>query len=162
MDLPNAKLFLAGSIKKEEFGDKLLERYSGAYHYLGFVDAQLPKVYQDSDIFILPSLAEGAALVLHEAMATGLPCIVSTNVGCTLRDGVEGFVIPVGDVEALKKRIVKLYSAPELRKTMGVAARVRTENLTWEKYGYRLALMYQKILNDEPKSASEILDMIEL
>lgn len=162
LDLPNAELLLAGSIDKHQFGDKVLEKYQGAYRWLGFVDEQLPKVYQNSDIFILPSLAEGAALVMHEALASGLPCIVSANVGCTLRDGIEGFVISVGDVEALKDRIRRLYLNPELRRAMGVAARVQAERFTWQEYSRRLILMYQTILSGERESASGILDMREL
>jgi len=161
LDLPNAELLLAGSVDKHQFGDKVLGKYRGAYRWLGFVEAQLPKVYQDSAIFILPSLAEGAALVMHEAMASGLPCIVSTNVGCTLRDGVEGFVIPIGDVKALEDRILRLYAEPKLRQTMGMAARARAEQLTWQEYGRRLALMYQMILSDERRSAADILDMTD-
>jgi glycosyltransferase involved in cell wall biosynthesis len=163
LDLGNAELILAGTVNKREFGVEVLERYRGATcRRLGFVDEELPKVYQSSDIFILPSLAEGASLVMHEAMASGLPCIVSTNVGCTLRNGVEGFVISVGDVKALKDRILRLYSTPRLRQAMGMAARARAEKLTWQEYGRRLALMYQIILSNERKSATDILDMTEL
>jgi glycosyltransferase involved in cell wall biosynthesis len=99
---------------------------------------------------------------MHEAMASGLPCIVSTNVGCTLRDGVEGFVIPVGDVEALKDRILRLYSDPKLCQTMGMVSRARAEHLTWQEYGRRLALMYRIIASGEQRSATGILNMTEL
>jgi len=164
LDLDNAELILAGTVNEHEFGMEILERYKGAaYSRLGFVvDEQLPQVYQNSDIFILPSLAEGASLVMQEAMASGLPCIVSANVGCTLKNGLEGFVIPVGDVEALKDRILRLYSNPKLRQIMGIAARARAEKLTWLEYSRRLALMYQIILSNERKSGSDILDMTEL
>lgn len=138
------------------------EKYRGAYNWLGFVDAELPKVYRESDIFILPAIAEGAALVVHEAMASGLPCILSTNVGCAVRDGVEGFVIPVGDTEALKDRIERLYHDKQLRARMGKAARKRAEELTWEEYGRRLVLIYRMILGGNQALMSDIMDMTEL
>ncbi len=159
--LPNAELILAGGVGRE-FGAQLLEKYRGAYNWLGFVDAELPKVYRESDIFILPAIAEGAALVVHEAMASGLPCILSTNVGCAVRDGVEGFVIPVGDTEALKDRIERLYHDKQLRARMGKAARKRAEELTWEEYGRRLVLIYRMILGGNQALMSDIMDMTEL
>jgi glycosyltransferase involved in cell wall biosynthesis len=101
-------------------------------------------------------------MVMQEAMASGLPCIISTNVGCILRDGVEGYVIPVGDVESLKDRIRRLYFDWELRRTMGVAARTRAEQFTWQEYGRRLCLMYRNVLFGERELARNILDMVEL
>jgi glycosyltransferase involved in cell wall biosynthesis len=161
LDLPNAELVLAGSVARNQLGFELLERFKGNYRWLGFLDVQLPKVYQDCDVFVLPSLAEGAALVMHEAMASGLPCVVTANVGCILRDGVEGFVIPVGDIEMLKDRIRRLYLDIELRQRMGVAARARAEQFSWQEYGRRLALMYRLIVSGERESTSTILDMTQ-
>jgi glycosyltransferase involved in cell wall biosynthesis len=160
LHLPNAELVLAGDVGRE-FGTELLAKYRGAYNWLGFVDADLPKVYRESDVFILPSLAEGAANVMYEAMASGLPCIVSNNVGCALRDGVEGFVIPVGDTEALKDRIERLYRDEQLRAKMGKAARRRAEDLTWEEYGRRLVLVYRKMLGGNQAALPDIMDMTE-
>lgn len=163
LDLSGAELVLVGSMADRKVISGILERYSGYYRWLGFVDdTQLPGIYQSSDIFILPSFAEGSSNVLHEAMASGLPCIVTTNVGCTLRDGVDGFVIPVGDIDALKDRILQLYHSPELCRTMGAAARARAEQFTWQEYGRRLALAYQFILSGTQESVSKILDMTEL
>lgn len=162
LNLPNAELVLAGAIVRGELGDEILEKYRGTYCRLGFVEGGLRHVYQDSDIFVLPSLSEGASMAMMEAMASGLPCIVSSNVGCILRDGVEGYVVPVGDVESLKDRIRRLYLNAELRRTMGTAARLRAEQFTWQEYGRRLVHMYRKIVGGERESATDILDMTEL
>ena len=101
-------------------------------------------------------------MVTHEAMASVLPCVITTNVGCTLRDGIEGFSVPVGDVEALKDRILRLYLDIGLRRSMGDAARARAEQFNWQEYGRRLALMYRIIVGGRRESASDILDMTEL
>ncbi len=161
LDLPNAELVLAGTVDKRQLGVELLEKYRGVYRWLGFVDAQLPSVYQDSDIVILPSLAEGTAMVMHEALASGLPCVISANVGCVVRDGIEGFIVPVGDVEMLKEQIARLYLNSELRRAVGAAARARAEQFSWQGYSRRLALMYRTILSGERESALDILDMRE-
>jgi starch synthase len=99
---------------------------------------------------------------MHEAMASGLPCIVSENVGCTLRDGVEGFVIPVGDVAALKDRISRLYRDLSVRRGMGLAARARIEQFTWAQYGRRLGMVYRSVASGERRAAAQILDMLEV
>lgn len=88
-------------------------------HFLGTIswgDA-LFKVMQDSDILILPSLTEGLALVLLEAMSQGLP-VVASNVGGTpevVCDEVTGLLFPVGDAGALADAISRLVSDDPLR-----------------------------------------------
>lgn len=126
--------------------------------------SQIPDHIQLMNVLVLPSTKaqwEQFGRVLVEAMASGLPCIVSTNVGCTLRDGVDGFMIPIRDLEALKDRIRRLYFDPGLRKSMGAAARARAERFSWQEYSRRLALMYRIIHSGERKSAVDVLDMTE-
>ena len=64
----------------------------------------VPKVYQDSEFSVLPSLSEGGSNVIHEALACGLPSIVTTNAGSVVRDGVDGYVIKLGMLKPLKKK----------------------------------------------------------
>ncbi len=54
-----------------------------------------------ADVFVFPSLFEGSAVVTYEALACGLPCIVTPRPGSVVRDGVEGLIVPARDVEAL-------------------------------------------------------------
>lgn len=82
---------------------------------------------QEADAFVLASHQEGISNAALEAMAAGLP-IVTTNAGGmaeAVRDGIEGFVVPVRDVAALADRLERLVGAPALRTTMGAAARAR-------------------------------------
>ena len=53
-----------------------------------------------ADVFVFPSLFEGSAVVTYEALACGLPCVVTPEAGSVVRDGVEGLVVPSADVEA--------------------------------------------------------------
>jgi glycosyltransferase involved in cell wall biosynthesis len=71
-----------------------------------------------ADIFVLPSVHEGFGLVFLEAMHCGLPVIASTSGGQTdfLQDGETGFLVPVGAVEALADRILRLANDGRLRK----------------------------------------------
>ena len=66
--------------------------------------SEMPRLFNLSTVFVLPSRHEAWGLITNEAMAAGLPVIVSDDVGCAVdlvRDGENGFVYPVGDVTAL-------------------------------------------------------------
>jgi glycosyltransferase involved in cell wall biosynthesis len=82
---------------------------------------QIAKYYQASDLYVHTSKADNFPLVILEAMACG-KAVVSTDAGGIpeqIRDGISGYVVPVGDDEAMALRIVKLMNSPELLKSMG-------------------------------------------
>lgn len=89
----------------------------------------IASAHRQSGFLVLPSRKEGLSNALLEAMASGLPSVVSDIPGnvAVVRDGVEGLVVPVGDVAALAEAMVKLYRSPELRTRMGSAARKTIE-----------------------------------
>lgn len=97
------------------------------------------------DIFLLTSFSEGTAVTLLEAMASGLPCIV-TNVGGNpeiVQDGETGFVIPSDDEKALSEKICILFSNIDLMKRMGKAGRKRFEdNFTVDRMVSAYEAMY--------------------
>lgn len=95
--------------------------------------------YRQASVFVLPSLEEGSALVTYEAMASGLPCIVTPESGSVVRDGLEGIMVPAGDPAALGQAIGALQADPALRATMGRSARERAMGYTWERYQEGLA-----------------------
>ena len=74
--------------------------------------------------------------------------ITTENAGSVVRDGVEGFIIPIRDVAALKEKILTLYENPELCREMGVRARERAEQFTWEAYRARLGELVARILGN--------------
>lgn len=82
-----------------------------------------------ADLFILSSHEEGISNAALEAMACGLP-VVTTNAGGmaeAVRDGIDGFVVPVRDIAAMADRIARLLADPALREQMGRSARARVE-----------------------------------
>ncbi|AUX39392.1 glycosyltransferase [Sorangium cellulosum] len=106
-----------------------LER-QGRLELLGDVPAAaMPATYRDVDVFCLPSHAEGLPNALLEAMACGLPCVI-TPVGGMLgvvegESGPAALVVPVGDETALAGALRSLRDAPPLRARLGAAARQR-------------------------------------
>lgn len=83
----------------------------------------------DADIFVLPSYAEGLPVSLLEAMAYGLPVIVSTvgGIPAVVTDEKEGFLISAGDQQQLRLSLNRLINDPALRDSMGQAARARCQ-----------------------------------
>jgi glycosyltransferase involved in cell wall biosynthesis len=105
-------------------------------HFAGFKNqSELPACYSAADALVLPSDGgETWGLVVNEALACGVPAIVSDQVGCAddlIRTGETGFVFPCGDVAQLSDRmsaIVDLLGADESR--LRNAARVRVQAYT--------------------------------
>ena len=86
------------------------------------------EVWRHADIFVLPARSrEGMPRALLEAAACARPLVVTDVPGCRhfVRDGVEGFIVPPEDAEALANALERLARDPELRLRMGEAARLR-------------------------------------
>lgn len=99
----------------------------------------LPGVYRWADILVLPSLYEGSALVTYEALASGLPVITTPNAGSVVQDGVNGFIVPIRDSNAIVERVQFLMDCPEKLVQLSKQARQTAENrLSWDAYSYRL------------------------
>jgi glycosyltransferase involved in cell wall biosynthesis len=111
--------------------------------------AELHDYYGRCSVFCLASIEEGFAMVIPQAMACGLPVIITENTGGgdVVREGVEGHLVPIRDVEALKRRILELYEDRERCATMGTAARERvSRGLSWDDYGKGIVEAYRGAL----------------
>jgi glycosyltransferase involved in cell wall biosynthesis len=112
-----------------------LVNYLGEVEHLGRVaHAEMPSRMATADVFVFPSLFEGSAVVTYEALACGLPSIVTPAAGSVVNDGIEGFVVPAGDVDRLAEVMSRLGEDPGLRGRMAVAARARAEAFDWPRY----------------------------
>lgn len=126
--VPDARLVLVGTGPEESRIRRLAHELGldGAVHFTG-TRADVPRVARAFDIFALSSIQEGLAIAVLEAMALGIPCVV-TDVGGlpeVVVDGEEGFIVPAQDPSALAGSMVSLLRDPELRRRMGSAARSR-------------------------------------
>jgi len=138
LKFPDAELMMVGV---NEFPPAWFSHYADQVRYLpSLPHASLNQHYSRGSVLVLPSLVEGMPLVLLEAMACGIPLITTPNAAGLdlITDGVEGFIIPIRDVDALKTRLEWCYHHPDQLADMGQAARRKAEVLTWALYRDRL------------------------
>ncbi len=144
--LPEAELVLVGP-PGQGASELLRELPSGARWQGGVPHREMLDWYRECDVFAFPSRAEGSARVTYEAMAAGLPSVVSVEAGSVVRDGRDGFVVPAGDPASLAGRLRELHDRPRLREAMGSSARLAIEErFTWGHYRQRLTAVWDDLL----------------
>ena len=117
-----------------------------AVRFLGFRNqTELPQFYALCDVFVLPSMIEPWGLAVNEVMATGKPVIVSDRVGCAqdlVRDGVNGYVFPAGNIDALAGALMRVIKDRDQAARMGIASREIIARWSFREdiEGLRLAL----------------------
>lgn len=121
------KLTLVGS-GPDEAALKALVDSCGLGQQVSFTGAlnrgQVAALYRTTDLFVLPSFAEGIPVVLMEAMAHGLPCVSTriTGIPELIQRDAEGLLVPPADEEALGHAMARLMASPRLRHAIGRAA----------------------------------------
>jgi len=99
--------------------------------FLGGVNPEAVRdLYEEADLFVLPSFAEGVPVVLMEAMSMEVACITTriTGIPELVESGAQGLLVAPSDVEGLASAIHTLWEGPELRKKLAVAGRRKVEN----------------------------------
>jgi len=124
-------------------------------HFQGYVPREnLPEHYSSADVFVLPSYNEGMSLAALEAMAAGLP-VVLTRTGGTdslVEQGINGFTFDWADVDELVKSLRCLAQDRELVRRMGKASRERAEMFSWPK----ITDYYLNLFASDYSSASKL------
>jgi len=102
---------------------------------------QILEQMRQHDVLLLPSLFEGYALVISEALSQGLPVLTTPNSGAalTIRDGVEGFIVPIRDGQAIAERLQQFADNREQLAAMRQACLSRAAELSW--FGYEQVLV---------------------
>ena len=141
--LPRAELVLLGP--PGPGARELLREAPGSVRWVpGVPRLQTPDFYKQADVFAFPSLAEGSALVTYEAMAAGLPSVVTLESGSVVRDGRDGFIVPARAPAALAERIRALHADPAQRRELGRSARAQiVRRWTWRHYAERLVAVWR-------------------
>lgn len=103
------------------------------------------------DIFALTSTTEGFPYVLLEAQVNSLPIVSTMATGCDeiVTDGSDGFLVPVGSTDRIAARLSELIQDPELRKSMGVAAKASASRFTIPEMADRTIAVYESASSAE-------------
>lgn len=110
---------------------------------------ELKHLMSKSHVMVLPSLEEGLAMVMAQAMACGCPVLASEHTGARdlFTDGEEGFIVPVRDVDALAQRLQQLADDAPLRERFSKHALARVKSLGgWSDYGQRALQTYRELV----------------
>ena len=109
----------------------------------------IPEILAASDVFVLPSRWEGLPLTVIEAMMAGLPVVASRVGGVPelVEEGVTGFLVPSGDLQALARALQRLVEDDELRRSMGEAGRRRAlERFTLARMLRETQAVYEEVV----------------
>lgn len=146
--LPNAELVCIGGIRpdfKIEF-----KKWQGSFeHHSAIPHTRLAEMLTECTAFVFPSLEEGFARVLSEAMAAGLPILASYESGATtvVRDGVNGIIIRPWDIDMMADAMIKIAQNQDMNIKLGQFAYESGAKFnTWSDYAARLYAQYTKFV----------------
>ena len=109
---------------------------------------QVPKYLALSDVLVLPSYSEPWGLVVNEAMACGLPVVVSDKCGCSVdlvKDGINGFLFSPNDVHQLKDILLKFMDNGVDSQQMGLISEQIIQEFSPEKVAFEMFTGFQKV-----------------
>jgi glycosyltransferase involved in cell wall biosynthesis len=116
---------------------ELLDKFCAENRWIeSLPHAQILEEMSRNDVLVFPSLFEGFGLVIGEALSRGLPVITTPHTGGPdlLRDGQDGFIVPIRDSEAIAARLVELHQDRGLLQAMSESARERAGQMSWQGY----------------------------
>lgn len=148
----NATLVLTGPMLSNvrTYFDSLSDEEKARIRPLGFVAKQTQAdVLAAADVLALPSRTDSFGIVFLDAWANGIP-VIGANAGGipgVISDGVDGLLVPFGDVVALTGALRRLLDDPALRRRMGEAGRAKVlAHYTWGTIVAAVATLYDELL----------------
>ncbi len=146
-DFPNEiDLCIIGAIA--DAGD-IFNQYKSRLQWYPYLEQQeMNKVFNESDVFVFPSYLDSWAMVVVEAMACGLPVLVSENTGA--KDVVLescGEILSVGNYHQLKEKIENIINDKQYIAQKGQASAMQAQQYTWQNYYLQIASFFEKLSN---------------
>ncbi|MDY3746326.1 MAG: glycosyltransferase family 4 protein [Lachnospiraceae bacterium] len=129
-------------------GEILLDKIkhvSNINYYGKIPHAEIHKFFNQSDVFVLPSLAEGSSLSVYEAIAAGMPCIVTENVGSVIEDKKDGLIIEAKSSKAIIDAILYFLDNPDEVERMSVNTQKTIKEFSWNEFEKKIGDFYRKI-----------------
>ena len=157
---PNKELWIVGP-KTHETGIENVTTPVGTT-FMGVLKGEdLARAYWEADVFVLPTVEEGLALVLGEALSHGLPVITTENSGGAdlFTDGKEGFLVPIRSPEAIAEKLELLAGDANRRQQMSAAALERARALDgWESTGQKLVATLRGLVRPTAQTPASFHD----
>lgn len=145
LDFQRARLVVCGTMGHE--ARELIRKYASKLRNVEFAGPvhNPAEYYQKSSVFVFPSVTEGFGKVVLEAMASGRPVIATPIPRPVIREGIDGFYVPLRDVERLKEKMVYFYQHPEEVTRMGTNAGEQARKFTWKRFSCQVADIVEEI-----------------
>jgi glycosyltransferase involved in cell wall biosynthesis len=143
------ELLIAGEGPEEEPLKQLCHklRVSSNVQFLGRVERDaMQKLLPQCDIFVLPSYAEGMSNAALEALACGLPLILTDTGGTSELINENGYIVPAGDDLILADKLMNLCEDSELRMQMGIESRKHAVSFSWQNIAKQYDELYREVL----------------
>lgn len=136
----NAETELREQVKEMKLEDRIT--------FTGFVtpNTDFIKYHHLSDVFVFPSLNEGMSNNMLEAMASGMPIIMTPTGGAEelIKEGKNGYIINFKDADDIAEKLEKLINNPDLAKKMGMESRKIAENMSWSNVAQQYFDLYRQ------------------
>lgn len=147
-DLPPWELAIAGNIEQEAGTRHHDFLRHPQVRYMGVVSREtLKEAFMNAHAFLFPTLAEGSAKVVFEAMSCGCPVITTANAGSVVEHDRTGVLVPAGDAQALRQAIVQAAADPEHLADLGAAGKALVNtHYRQDDFGKRMVDIYARIL----------------
>jgi glycosyltransferase involved in cell wall biosynthesis len=116
-------------------------------HIFGAIKGKnnIAEMYQDSEVYVMPSYREGLPLTLFEGMASGLPIVATpcNGIPYELEDGVNGYLVEYGNITKLKEKVLYLVDNASVRKKISETNVLKTKNYTWDQITQETLELYK-------------------
>ncbi|MBD2292500.1 glycosyltransferase family 4 protein [Anabaena sphaerica FACHB-251] len=147
-DIPNSELLIVGGASTRglrQFMTETLNKHTNIkQEFWNFSQDDPTEVFGKSSVLVLPSVEDGFGLVALEAMACGLPVIVTSNCGVAdvVNHGINGFIAPPRDVKTMANQLRFLAENESIRREMGKVARINSQQYNQALYQHRLRKIF--------------------
>jgi glycosyltransferase involved in cell wall biosynthesis len=115
--------------------DAILHRFASVADFRGRVPrAEMAQHFRWADVFALPSIVEGSATVVYEALSFGLPAVVTPNAGSVVEDGRDGQIIAAGSAEGIAQALTRYIEDPQFWALQANAAQNAGHKVSYDRY----------------------------
>lgn len=136
--------------QKEELMQKVKDlKLENDVKFLGlFKHSELPRYYQNANVYVSASLNEGMSNTMLEALAVGLPIIATDTGGTfeTVKDGINGYVIKMESATDIAEKVALLFNDYDLEKKMSQESRNLAEKMSWHNIASEYVDLYRKVV----------------